>query len=305
MDVLVTGGSGKIGGYVVRELQAHHRVTIFSRRPRPADGVDVVAGDVLNLQELRRACRGKDAVAHLAAIPTTRGYAPEEVLRVNVMGTIHVLEAAVQQGVGKVVLASSNAATGYWGALEVPPDYLPLDEGHPCRPRDAYALGKLLNELTCRTYTEAHGLRTICLRISGGKYLDRPGAGLIVPSPEWRADTVEELWDRFLSTIDEPSRGRWGFWVYVDARDVATAFRLALENESIEHGVYFISAEDTFGRVESRVLLERFFPDVPLKEEIAGYDTLVSHRKATRELGWVPRHSWRECAYLASGGRRD
>jgi nucleoside-diphosphate-sugar epimerase len=219
------------------------------------------------------------------------------------MGTVHVLEAAAQEGVGTVVFASSNAATGYWGKLEVPPDYLPLDEEHRCRPRDAYALSKHLNELTCRSYTEAHGVRTICLRISGGKYLDRLGASLIVPSPEWRADTVDELWDRFLPTVDEPARGQWVFWVYVDARDVASAFRLALENETVDHGTYFLSADDTMSRFESQRLLQRFFPDVPLKQEIGGYDALVSHQKATRELGWAPRHSWRECAYLASGGR--
>ena len=176
MDVLVTGGSGMIGSYVVRELIAHHhQVTIFSRSPQAQHGVRAFAGDALNIAQLKAACRGKDAIVHLAAIPNLQRYPPERVLQVNVMGTIHVLEAAVQEGVAQVVLASSNAATGYWRRHEIPPDYLPLDEEHPCRPRDAYALSKCLNELTCRSYTAAHGVRTICLRIAGGKYLDRQG----------------------------------------------------------------------------------------------------------------------------------
>ncbi len=299
MDVLVTGGSGMIGSYVVRELIAHHhQVTIFSRSPQAPHGVRAFAGDALNIAQLKVACRGKDAIVHLAAIPNLQGYPPERVLQVNVMGTIHVLEAAVQEGVAQVVLASSNAATGYWRRHEIPPDYLPLDEEHPCRPRDAYALSKCLNELTCRSYTAAHGVRTICLRIAGGKYLDRQGASLIVPSEDWGAATVEELWGKFLSAIDHPAAGQWSFWVYVDARDVATAVRLALENEAVEHGVYFLSAADTFSRLESAALLERFFPDVPLRETISGYATLVSHGKAARELGYAPRYSWRNCVYL-------
>jgi hypothetical protein len=80
----------------------------------------------------------------------------------------------------------------------------------------------------------------------------------------------------------------------VDARDVEAAFRPAVANETIESGTYLLSADDAMSRVESQVLLERFFPDVPVTEGTGGHDTLVSHPKATRELGWVPRHSWRE-----------
>ena len=73
MDVLVTGGSGMIGGYVVRELLAHHhRVTVFSRSPQAQEGVSLFAGDVLDIAQLKAACRGKDAIVHLAAIPNLR-----------------------------------------------------------------------------------------------------------------------------------------------------------------------------------------------------------------------------------------
>lgn len=71
---------------------------------------------------------------------------------------------------------------------------------------------------------------------------------------------------------------------------MATGFRLALKNETVEHGVFFLSAVNTLSRVKSGVLLERFLPRVPLREQIGGYATLVSHRKATQELGWAPRH---------------
>ena len=60
----------------------------------------------------------------------------------------------------------------------------------------------------------------------------------------------------------------------------------------------FSALLDCFSRFESSALLERFFPDVPLRETISGYATLVSHGKAARELGYAPRHSWRNCVYL-------
>ena len=306
MNVMVTGGTGKIGGYVVSALKKRHRVTIFCRHPEPAEGVATVSGDILSVEQVLAASKDQDAIVHLAAaVPGPVGvtsaaeaHPPEQMLRANVMGTIHVLEAAVREGIDKVVLASSNAATGYWLSHEVPPDYLPLDENHPCRPRDPYGLGKLLNEVTCRSYSQAHGLRTICLRISNGRYLDRPGARRLVSTHDWGVSTPEGLWDQFRSDIEDPARGLWRFWVYVDARDVAAAFRLAVENETVEHGVYFLSAIDTFSRHGSRELLERHFPSVPLREEITDHTTLVSHNAASRDLGWEPRYSWRDCTSL-------
>ena len=306
MKVLVTGGTGKIGTYVVPELAVCHEVSVFCRHPESVEGVESVAGSVLDLERLVEACRGMDVIVHLAAaVPgpvgltsSAMGNTPERMLQVNVMGTVHILEAAVRENVGKVVLASSNAATGYWLTHDVPPDYLPLDERHPCRPRDPYGLSKLLNEVTCRSYSEAHGLRTICLRISNGRYLDREGAAQLVSTHDWGADSPEELWDQFREDTGNPSRGLWRFWVYVDARDVASAFRLAVENDSVDHGVFFLSASDTFSRYESGELLDRFFPVVPIRGDVTGHTTLVSHAEATSKLGWEPRHSWREHPYL-------
>ena len=59
---MITGGRGKIGSYVVRELMAqHHQVTIFSRGPQAPEGAGAIEGDVLNVTQLKAVCRGKDA----------------------------------------------------------------------------------------------------------------------------------------------------------------------------------------------------------------------------------------------------
>ena len=305
MDALVIGGSGMVGGYVVRELLSFgHQVTIFSRNPRSADGVEVTTGDILDLEGLRAACRASDAIIHLAGITNDWEVPPEVVLHTNVIGTVNVLEAAVREGVGTVVVASSTAASGYWRHPQPPPEYFPFDEDHPPRPIDPYALSKFLIERICRSYTDQHGIRTICLRFST-RYVDQEGPKHIVPSASWGADTVEELWDKFLSMIDKPSAERWTFWAYVDPRDLARAYRMAVENDTIAHGTYYVVADDTMSRTATPELLDHFFPDVPLRSEIGEYGSLVSHRRATEELGWEPRHSWRENPYLREGGRHD
>ena len=137
MRILVTGGSGTIGPYVLRELVgAGHSVACYSRATAPpADSVAFVPGDVMDLDRLADACRGCDAVVHLAAVPGPRRAAPERLVAVNVIGTVHVLEAAVRNGIGKVVLASSVAALGFTIQVRrMTPRYFPVDEQHPAEP---------------------------------------------------------------------------------------------------------------------------------------------------------------------------
>ena len=90
-----------------------------------------------------------------------------------------------------------------------------------------------------------------------------------------------------------PPQPRHLLWAFTDARDAAQAFRLAAENEIIEHEVFIISGYDTCSKEKTRDLLARNLPDVPLKGPIKGHDTLWSYIKAQEMLGYQPRHSWR------------
>src|SRR5258708_20225004 len=128
MKILTTGGAGKIGGYVLRELlQTGHRVTDFGRSAPLVPGVDHVAGDVTDLEQVRAACRGFHAIVHLAAVPPPVGIAPPERLwAVNVTGTFNVLEAAAREEVPQVVHASSGPALRFpFQTPPVPPPYFP------------------------------------------------------------------------------------------------------------------------------------------------------------------------------------
>ncbi len=257
------------------------------------------------MRSLRKsACRGQDAVIHLAAVPGPGRATPDQLLNVNVMGTVNTLEAAVAAEVPKVVFASSGAATGFsFQAREIIPEYLPIDEAHPCAPQDEYGLSKRLGEQVCRRYSDAHGLATICLRINHNWCLDRDGAQFAVQSGSAKGQTVDELWrKRYRKVVKDPD-GDWPspgpprpsdlLWAVTDVRDAVQALVLALEETSIEHDVFHINAADTCSTTPTPTLIERHFPQVPINQSLEGHASLISHARASRLLGYQPRHTWR------------
>ena len=296
MRVLVTGGSGKIGGYVLRELLGKgFAVTNYSRTPPLVRGVPQIQGDITDLDAVRSACRGRDAIVHLAAVPGPGITSPERLTYVNVRGGFNVLESAIREGVRKVIFCSSQEAQNNdFTSRDTYPHYFPIDEDHPAEPRNEYGISKLVNEVTCSRFSEIYGLQTICLRINNNWYLDREGVEVAVRSGWSKDRTVDEQWAGYWRYIEAPLVGSRNLWVATDARDAAQAFRLALENEDITHEVFLINGDDTCSLVETPELIERFYPDVPIKTPLEGYATLVSHAKATRMLGYRPVYTWRE-----------
>ncbi|MCH2129940.1 MAG: NAD(P)-dependent oxidoreductase [Pirellulaceae bacterium] len=309
MNVLLTGGHGTIGGYVTRELQqAGHTVADFSRTPTAEPGVCWIQGDITQPDQLRQAAENRDVIVHLAGIPGPGRATPAELLHVNVIGTVNVLEAAVEAGVRRVVFASSGAATGFsFPKRKLQPKYLPLDEQHPCEPHDEYGLSKLLGELACKRYSDAFGLQTICLRINNNWYLDRVDVESVVKRGWATAFSgAEDLWGRrYRKTIEDPhGEGDWPvpgpplpanlLWAFTDARDAAKAFRLAVENDTFEHEVFLINGYDTCSNEPTRELVARHYPDVPLQATLEDHATLWSYEKAQRLLGYEPAFTWRE-----------
>ena len=167
MNVLVTGGSGKIGGYVLRELlSAGYTVSNYSQTAPLVAGVRHIHGDITDLERMREACQNHDAIIHLAAVPGPGISTPERLMYVNDRGTYTVLEAAVSAGAQKVIFGSSKEAMNTdYSRRDTPPRYFPIDEEHPSEPRNEYGISKLINEITCQRYTESYGIQTISLRI--------------------------------------------------------------------------------------------------------------------------------------------
>src|SRR5690242_11715337 len=144
MKIAITGGSGLIGRAVIElALEQGHGVVSIDRA-QPVEGavqshVTFVQADLTHYSDFEQALRGCDALMHLAAIPSPRGYPDYEVHNNNVVGSYNALSAAARLGIARVCQASSINAIG--GVYSRAPryDYFPVDEQHPTYAEDPYS----------------------------------------------------------------------------------------------------------------------------------------------------------------------
>lgn len=306
-NIIVTGGSGVAGKWVVADLLAHgHSVLNLDKVPLTAlpeipgasgtqtgrvgsaartlitDLTD--AGQVFNamasttaLRDLSPSLRSEpiDAVIHFAAIPRIMERPDNEVYRVNVMSTYNVLDAAAKFGIKKVILASSETAYGIvFADTYRDPVYLPLDEDYPADPMDSYAMSKLVNEVTAKAFHTRTASDIYCLRI-----------GNVIEPHDYA---------KFPEFFKDPGWRRRIVWSYIDARDLATAARLAVDTDGLGFQVMNVAADDVSSDLPTAELLKRFYPNVPVKRALREFETLLANDKIKRLLGFAPQHRWRE-----------
>jgi nucleoside-diphosphate-sugar epimerase len=273
--IVVTGGAGKAGRAVVRDLLEHGEEVLSVDLVRSTEvGCEQLVADLVDYGQTVDALRGANAVVHLAAIPAPRLRPDELTFRVNTASTYNVFAAAPLLGLERVVYASSETVLGLPFERERP-SYVPIDEEHPPLPNFTYALSKLLSEEMARQFHRWTGIPYVGLRFSN----------------------IMEPYDyeRFAAFWDDPALRKWNLWGYVDARDVAQSCRLALTAD-VRAEVFIVAAADTCMTRSSRDLMAEVYPDVPIRGELGEHETLLSIAKARRLLGYEPRHSWREHA---------
>ena len=274
MNILVTGGLGKVGRAVVAELTAAgHRVTVLDRAAGPERGaVKYLIGEILDLGQVMEAMNGADAVVHLAAIHNPNIATAPLVYQTNVIGTWNLHQAAHRLGVKRVVSASSNAIVGWSYSEHFEPDYLPIDEEHPLRPEDVYGLSKQIGETIAASYARK-GVETVILRPSG-------------------VVTSEELAE--LKRNGGRPATAFQAYSYVDARDLAVAFRLAVEKPLLSGTTLFVVADDSNVSEPLCDLLPRLRPSIGDKaKSLTGTQSAYSNARAKEILRWQPRYSWR------------
>jgi len=278
--VVVTGGSGKLGRACVRDLLEHgYEVTNVDLAAPRENRCPHVRADLTDFGQALEVLGGvderspADAVVHLAAIPAP-GLAPNaEVFRLNTLSTYNVFEAARRLGIGNVVWASSETVLGL--PFDSPPPYIPVDEEYPGRPESTYSLSKLLGEAMAEQFCRWEPtMKIVGLRFSN------------VMDPEDYAGFGD--FDR------DPRLRKWNLWAYIDGRDGAQAIRKALEVDRTGAEVFVIANGDTVMIRPNAELVAEVFPGVPLAREVGDNETLLSIEKARRELGYEPRHTWRE-----------
>lgn len=279
--ILVTGGSGKAGRAVVRDLLEHgYRVVnadlVNAASPRcPFIQCDLTDfGQCLDvLGGVDEKVRGPaDAVVHLAAIPAPGLKTNAVTFRENILSTYNVFEAARRLKMNNVVWASSETVLGL--PFETPPLYVPVDEAIEPRPETAYSLSKLLGEVAAEQFCRWDpSLKIIGLRFSN----------LMEPAD----------YANFPSFETDAKKRKWNLWGYIDARDAAQAVRLSIESTLTGAHVFIIANADTVMSRDNDALLNEVFPGVPRKGEVGEHDTLLAIEKAKRVLGFAPKFGWR------------
>jgi nucleoside-diphosphate-sugar epimerase len=287
--IAVTGGNGRIGEAILRELNDHGYRTVNlargSRRESVSDEYRTV--DLLDAGEVYGglARSDADAIVHMGTIPSPTNHPGYVTYRSNVMSTYHVLEAATELGLEAACLASSINAMG--GAFQEAPAevfYLPVDEDHPLTPRDPYAISKHVIETTADGF---------------GRLEDAPATISSLRYP-WvaRGDELRERFadaDRSLAGVAGSSHAtRHDLFSYLHVDDAARVARLAVEADYTGHEVFWAVADDTTAAVDSDVLAAEFYPDAERRRALSGTEALVDTGKAERLLGWTPERTWRE-----------
>ena len=266
MKVAVTGGSGKIGRDVVRQLRERgHQVLSLDIVPPIDPSLPHQVLDLRAPSAVRRAFDGQDAVCHLGEWPQVY-IGPAETYANNSEIGSTVMAVARQVGVGRLIYTSTCQVYGYWGGkLERQPAPLvfPVDETMPLRANNAYALAKISNESFAR------------LMVDGGQ----------MPIAAFRFPFVigkNQIDFTRRRNIDSDKRLPEGFGTYLQIEDAALAYCLALEKgwEGFE-AFHFVADDLLYGYDLKSALLEQW-PDITLPTDWNEASHPVSTAKARR-----------------------
>lgn len=287
--VAVTGGTGRLGRYVVRHLAPVCDVAVIDIE---AGGDGAILCDVRDIGAVRGVLQGCQAVVHLAALDDGIVEEEEAYIDVNLRGTWNVLQASEELGISRVVLASSVAALGI--DADNPPCVLPLPVETELLPRQAYGMTKKVAEEFARAFVDRGHLEVICLRPS------------LVAQPDITWSMAQRASEA--DGTDPPPHASGVNWrilreplaitrAFVSPDDAARAFRAALAARGIRCGSFYITGPDTCSALETAQAIERSCGHRPA---IADAELYHRHPRASafdlrpgREiLGWQPEDCW-------------
>jgi UDP-glucose 4-epimerase len=289
--VLVTGGLGYIGSYVVRDLLErgwHVRVLDnYYRCDRTVaaeiaalDGVDVIEGDVRYANVMENAVVGVEAVVHLAAVCLNKSISdPTESLDVNLMGTQNLLDAASRASVRRFVFASSASVYGE-------PTSLPMRETDPVAPITPYCIAKLAGEQLLSFYAARSKMSHLALR-----FFNVYGPGQ--PTDAYYTSVILTFLRRLAKgeppVIDGKGRQSMDF---VHVADVARAVGLAVDSDATGEVLNVGTGTQTTVAQLTDLLIKAVGADV--QPQFRPREVLVTQREASidriRELlDWEPQ----------------
>ncbi|MCX8171212.1 MAG: GDP-mannose 4,6-dehydratase [Candidatus Bathyarchaeota archaeon] len=305
-NIMVTGGAGFIGSHLVEEYlrcgaekvvvyDDFSSGTIENLSHIKSGLLKIIRGSVLNYNLLNKIVKSEeiDIIDHQAAkLEVYSGILDaKREARVNIFGTLNVLNAAIKNKVEKVLFASSAAVYGQAKKI-------PQDEMHPLEPHWPYGVSKLCAEKYCMQYNKLHGLNTVVFRYS------------IVYGPrEWFGRVLTMFIKRIFLENESPVVFGDGSQIrdYVYVKDLVKAHMLAIINDKANGEVFNISSGKGISiRDLASLLLEisgkklGIIFDDPKEGEASRYQPervrlpkelkvlVLDNRKANNILGWRP-----------------
>ena len=302
MKLLVTGSEGFIGSHLVEALvRAGHEVTALVQynsfnsqgwltelAPEVRDGVNILPGDVRDAGSVRSVVRGQDGVAHLAAlIAIPYSYtAPHSYYETNALGTLNVLDACRDFGVGRLVHTSTSEVYGT-------AQYVPIDEKHPLVGQSPYSASKIAGDQLAHSYWASFELPITTLRPFNA-YGPRQSQRAFIPSV--MVQLLSGVRSLKLGSLS-PTRDL----TFVE--DTANGFRLALESNEGVGEVFNMGSgfEVSMGEVLEMIgnisgsPFEVVEDQARIRPQASEVERLWSDSsKMMHTFGWSPEHASRE-----------
>ena len=305
--ILLTGGAGFIGTHLAEVLRKKHSIVIYDNFRRDSlqfapqlkndTSLEVIKGDILDLESLRSAMEGVDTVIHLAAIAGVSSYYREssKTLRVNILGTLNVLEAMLPAGTQTMIDFSTSEVYG------INADHVTEEHPHGIGPvsqqRWVYATSKLASEHFTLRYGEEHGLRCTCIRPfniygpgqTGEGAIRNFAAALLSNKPVTiygdGADVrawcyIDDLVTAVISILGNPAASGKAFNIGNPSQAVSTTQLATMMIQVNGHGsICYVPAEHAPIRLR--------IPDISRAREILGFEPKVSLEEGLKKtLEW-------------------
>jgi len=298
--ILVTGGTGLVGVYAVAMLlEKGERPVVYdvklNDRLLQAVGVDLkavslVQGDILDLPRLSSVIRehGINRVIHLAAsMGEEVQRQPYSGVRLNVLGTLNVLEAARLQGISRVMYGSSGSV--YLGSLNK--ETKKIDETIPLNPPSLYAATKASSELLGRSYAQRFDFEFVCVRYVGGLY---------GPSPVALKSTREQAIGAMVRAAlkGQAASIQWPYSAseLVYGKDAAKGTVLACLKGGLKDHLFHIGSGEMIGGEDVLQALKKNFPNIKITLQKKGktplphpeLQILNDNSRSRDQLGYEP-----------------
>ncbi|MDP6776384.1 MAG: NAD-dependent epimerase/dehydratase family protein [Candidatus Latescibacteria bacterium] len=274
MKIVVTGSSGQIGRFVMKDLVAAGHTAIGWDVKPPAEEVGSFERvDITDEAAVQKGLAQADAgaVIHLGAWANSGIVSETQTYGDNTRGTFNVFFACAEAGIKRVVSASSGQV---YGLAQAPPLYVPMDEDHPLMPVNAYAHSKVAGEGSADYFVANHGMTILSFRFMG------------IRAPERLAEDIERV-------AADPAKGGWLLWTRTDARDAAAACRLACEAETVESGPYNITGPRVVLDEDTMTLVRRHFgAGVEVQGLLPGTTSPLGCARARQAFAYEPAYAW-------------